>query len=172
MTCIFNFNHYYHVYIVQWFPRHVSELDLIANRTLDAGTDLESDHPGFNDPIYRSRREELASISKQYQWNQPIPTINYTLEEKSTWKSVWDTIMPLIDKHACKEYREAFELMKEQCGYSREEIPQQNRISTFLQAHSNFAMRPVSGLLSSRDFLNGLAFRYVLFSYCFFCVVS
>jgi len=34
---------------VHWFPRHKSELDLVADRTLDAGTDLESDHPGFND---------------------------------------------------------------------------------------------------------------------------
>ena len=25
-------------------------MDFIANRTLSAGTDLESDHPGFNDP--------------------------------------------------------------------------------------------------------------------------
>lgn len=34
---------------VHWFPRHVSELDLVAGRTLDAGRDLESDHPGFSD---------------------------------------------------------------------------------------------------------------------------
>ena len=36
---------------VHWFPRHVSELDLVADRTLSAGTDLESDHPGFQDPV-------------------------------------------------------------------------------------------------------------------------
>ena len=49
---------------VNWFPRHLSELDLIANRTLDAGEDLESDHPGFNDETYRARRTELAKVAR------------------------------------------------------------------------------------------------------------
>lgn len=30
---------------VPWFPRHISELDEIANRILTAGADLEADHP-------------------------------------------------------------------------------------------------------------------------------
>ncbi len=144
---------------VQWFPRHVSELDRIANRTLDAGTDLESNHPGFNDPIYRSRRGELAKLSQRHKWNKPIATIQYSEEEIATWSTVWDKMEPLIDQYACKEYLEAMDLMKEHCGYSRETIPQQNDISAFLQSQTNFSMRPVSGLLSSRDFLNGLAFR-------------
>lgn len=54
-------------------------------------------------------------------------------------------------------------LFKTNCGYSRDNIPQQREISEFLQARTNFQMRPVAGLLSSRDFLNGLAFR-VFFS--------
>ena len=75
---------------VNWFPRHLSELDLIANRTLDAGADLESDHPGFNDPVYRARRTELAKVARDYQWNEPIPTIDYTDVEVQTWKAVWE----------------------------------------------------------------------------------
>lgn len=53
--------------------------------------------------------------------------------------------------------------MKENCGYSRDNIPQQQDISDFLKSRTNFQLRPVAGLLSSRDFLNGLAFR-VFFS--------
>jgi len=54
-------------------------------------------------------------------------------------------------------------LMKQFAGYSRTNIPQQQDVSEFLRSNTNFTMRPVAGLLSSRDFLNGLAFR-VFFS--------
>ena len=90
---------------VNWFPRHLSELDLIANRTLDAGADLESDHPGFNDEVYRKRRGELAKVAQEYQWNEPIPHIDYTESEVETWGIVWDRMEGLLDKHACSEYK-------------------------------------------------------------------
>ena len=53
--------------------------------------------------------------------------------------------------------------MKKYCSYGSKNIPQQQDISDFLLQRTNFRMRPVAGLLSSRDFLNGLAFR-VFFS--------
>jgi phenylalanine-4-hydroxylase len=34
--------------LVPWFPRRVRDLDLVANQILDAGAELQSDHPGFN----------------------------------------------------------------------------------------------------------------------------
>ena len=51
---------------VPWFPRHISELDRVAPRTLDAGSELLSDHPGFNDEVYRKRRAELAQIALDF----------------------------------------------------------------------------------------------------------
>ena len=60
-------------------------------------------------------------------------------------------------------YQSALVSMKRSCGYSRNQIPQQQDISDFLLNRTGFRMRPVPGLLSSRDFLNGLAFR-VFFS--------
>jgi len=148
---------------VNWFPRHISELDLIANRTLDAGIDLEADHPGFSDPLYRARREQLAAFSKAHKWDQPIARIDYTDNEQHCWRVVWDRMEALWQTYACKEYLESLDLMKKNCNYSRDAIPQQADICAFLESRTNFKLRPVSGLLSSRDFLNGLAFR------TFFC---
>lgn len=148
---------------VHWFPRHISELDLIAGRTLDAGVDLESDHPGFQDVEYRQRRAALTESAIQHRWNKPIQGIDYTEDEISVWTTVWNRMEDLWEQYACKEYLKSLQLMKENCGYDASNIPQQQDISVFLQSRTNFRLRPVAGLLSSRDFLNGLAFR-VFFS--------
>jgi phenylalanine-4-hydroxylase len=88
---------------VNWFPRHISELDLIANRTLDAGIDLEADHPGFHDVGYRERRSILADVALKYRMHhETIPTTEYTREEVETWGLVWDTMTDLWEKvRAC-----------------------------------------------------------------------
>jgi len=148
---------------VPWFPRHISELDLIANHVLDAGTDLQADHPGFHDQNYRQRRQELANFAMNHRWNKPIAEFIYTNNEINCWTAVWDRMEPLWDKYACKEYLHSLDLMVKHCNYNRTSIPRQRDISAFLETTTNFRLRPVAGLLSSRDFLNGLAHR------TFFC---
>jgi len=148
---------------VPWFPRHISELDMIANRILDAGTDLQADHPGFHDQTYRRRRQELADFAMNHKWNKQIAEIEYTENEVKCWTAVWDRMEPLLEKYACKEYLHSLDLMVKYCSYDRINIPRQTDISNFLESTSNFKLRPVAGLLSSRDFLNGLAHR------TFFC---
>jgi phenylalanine-4-hydroxylase len=144
---------------VPWFPRHISELDKIASRVLDAGAELEADHPGFHDPVYRSRRMMLANIADQYKYGEELPLINYTKEEIATWGTVYNKLKELQHKYACSEYLNIMPLMEKHCGYSDNNIPQVRDISKFLKERTGFQIRPVSGLLSSRDFLNGLAFR-------------
>ena len=81
-------------------------MDLIANWTLDAGEDLESDHPGFLDQEYRGRRAKLAELAVNHRtMNRSIPKTEYTKEEVATWGLVWDTMVGLWDEYACKEYK-------------------------------------------------------------------
>ncbi|GAB6029449.1 hypothetical protein CHUAL_005207 [Chamberlinius hualienensis] len=144
---------------VPWFPRKIKELDRFANQILTYGAELEADHPGFKDPVYRERRKYFADLAYYYRHGKPIPIVNYTQEEIETWGKVYRELTSLYPTHACKEHNHIFPLLIENCGYNENNIPQLEDISNFLQDTTGFTLRPVAGLLSSRDFLAGLAFR-------------
>ncbi|OQR83639.1 phenylalanine-4-hydroxylase, henna-like protein [Achlya hypogyna] len=148
---------------VAWFPRNIKDLDCSVAQTLDAGDELESDHPGFNDKVYRARRDQLTDIALKFRQGQEIPRIDYTPDEIKTWGTVYSRMQDLWAKHACDEFKAILPLLENNCGYAVDNIPQAQDISDFLKQCTGFTLRPVTGLLSSRDFLNGLAFR-VFFS--------
>lgn len=137
-----------------WFPKRISDIDLSANRVLMYGAELDADHPGFKDPIYRKRRKFFTDLAMNYKHGRPIPRVNYTAEEIKTWGVIFSELKALYDKHACKEFNENFALLEKYCGYRADNIPQLEDVSQF-----GFQLRPVAGYLSSRDFLAGLAFR-------------
>ena len=62
---------------IPWFPQHISELDRFANQILSYGSELDSDHPGFTDDVYRARRKEFADIAFHYKHHQRIPNVTY-----------------------------------------------------------------------------------------------
>jgi phenylalanine-4-hydroxylase len=144
---------------IPWFPRHISDIDYFSKQTLDAGSDLQSDHPGFSDPVYRERREMITEIAQSYKHGSPIPYVKYTKQEKETWKLIYNKLMSFYPKHACEQVNFIMPLLQQNCGYSENNVPQLEDISQFLTETTGFRLRPVSGLLSARDFLNGLAFR-------------
>jgi phenylalanine-4-hydroxylase len=144
---------------VAWFPRKISDLDLFAGKTLEFGSELSSDHPGFTDEKYRHRRKEIVEIAKKYKHGEEIPRIEYTKEEIQTWGVVYRELMKLYPTHACRQVNYIFPLLEANCGYSPNNIPQLQDVSNFLHDTTGWRLRPVQGLLSSRDFLNGLAFR-------------
>ena len=144
-----------------WFPKNKYDLNDIGREVLSAGEQLTSDHPGFTDVVYRNRREEIVAISNSYNMEDElnIPTIEYTEDEKKVWKFVWDLLIPLHKKHACEEVRDNMDHFIKNVGFSGEDIPQMKDISAYLKQETNTIFRPVAGLLSQREFLNGLAFR-------------
>ncbi|XP_074112051.1 phenylalanine hydroxylase isoform X1 [Cotesia typhae] len=152
-------NHKNNMDSVPWFPRRIRDLDKFANQILTYGAELDSDHPGFTDPVYRARRKYFADLAYNYKHGEPIPRVEYTEEEIATWGVVFNKLTELYPKYACREHNHVFPLLIENCGYRADNIPQLEDISRFLKDCTGFSLRPVAGLLSSRDFLAGLAFR-------------
>lgn len=113
--------------------------------------------------MYRTRRDTFAELAQTYRQGEPIPRIKYTEDETRTWGTIYKRMKSYWKQYACEEFNYIIPLLESNCGYSEDNIPQQQDISNFLKECTGFTLRPVGGLLSSRDFLNGLAFR-VFFS--------
>ncbi|XP_046890486.1 tryptophan 5-hydroxylase 1a [Hypomesus transpacificus] len=144
---------------VPWFPKKISDLDKCANRVLMYGSDLDADHPGFKDNVYRKRRKHFADLAMGYKHGDPIPRIEFTEEEVQTWGVVFRELNKLYPSHACREYLKNLPLLSKHCECREDNIPQLEDVSRFLKDRTGFTIRPVAGYLSPRDFLAGLAFR-------------
>ncbi|TSK13452.1 Tryptophan 5-hydroxylase [Bagarius yarrelli] len=144
---------------IPWFPRKISDLDKCANRVLMYGSDLDADHPGFKDNVYRKRRKYFADLAMSYRHGEPIPRIEFSEEEVKTWGVVFRELNKLYPTYACREYLKNLPLLTKYCDYREDNIPQLEDISRFLKERTGFTIRPVAGYLSPRDFLAGLAFR-------------
>ena len=113
---------------------------------------LDPDHPGFKDPVYRKRRNEIAKLALAYREGEPLPRVDYSPEEQAVWKLTWERLAPLHDRYACREWRDSSRVL----ALDRLRVPQLSDVNVRLGA-SGFRMLPVAGLISGRGFLSAMA---------------
>ncbi len=113
---------------------------------------LNPDHPGFRDPVYRKRRNEIAKLALAYGEGDPLPRIVYTPEEQAVWRTTWERLAPLHEKVACREWLESSRVV----NLDRSRVPQLSEVNRTLE-RSGFRMLPVAGLISGRGFLSAMA---------------
>ena len=114
---------------------------------------LGAGHPGLNDPVYRERRDRLATLASAWQPGAPCPTIDYTDAEHEVWRVVSED---LLDKHrtyACQEFLDG----KQALDLPTDHIPQLEELSDWLAPLSGFRYRPAAGLVPLREFYGSLA---------------
>ncbi len=130
-------------------PRSGEQIELV---------DLSQDHPGFNDPVYRARRDEIAAIAAHHTFGDPIAEVPYLPDEQAVWQHVWERLAPLHREHAIDEYLEG----AERFGFDHDYIPSFSEINARLSALEGFCLEPVAGLVRPETFLRHLGERRFL----------
>src|SRR5207253_4369983 len=114
---------------------------------------LNPDHPGFRDPEYRRRRNQIAQIAMKYQPGDASPDAPYTPDEHHVWSTIWKALQPAHQQHACAQYRECLNKL----DFAPDRIPQLREVNEKVRAISGFRLEPVAGLVQPRVFLENLA---------------
>ncbi len=117
--------------------------------------ELEADHPGFSDPDYRRRRDEIAVMAPPLNSGEPPKIVDYSSTECATWATVFEKLTALYPTHACRE----FVAVIDDIGYEAGKVPQLYDVSRFLTERTGFSLQPVAGLVSAREFLGALSRR-------------
>jgi phenylalanine-4-hydroxylase len=117
--------------------------------------ELPADHPGASDPEYRARRDAIAEVGAAYRPGDPIPDVEYAPEEDALWALVSRELAAKHERYAVAEYMEAAARL----DLPRQRVPQLREVSARLEALSGFRMRPVPGLVPTRQFYGSLADR-------------
>ncbi|GAB3666573.1 hypothetical protein GCM10027589_31830 [Actinocorallia lasiicapitis] len=118
--------------------------------------ELAQSHPGFADPVYRERRNQIARLALDHRRGEPIPEAHYTAEEQEVWRLVSAELKAKHEKYACAEYLDA----KDRLGLPADRVPQLEEVSGLLEPLTGFRYLPAAGLVPLREFYGSLADSY------------
>ena len=121
---------------------------------------LNADHPGFTDEHYKTRRDYVVKLARDYNLpSREIPIVRYEESELETWSFCYGQLTELYKRGACESYRATLSEMEKYCKFRKDNIPQLRDISAYLEEKTGWRIKPVGGLLSGREFLNSMAFK-------------
>jgi phenylalanine-4-hydroxylase len=113
---------------------------------------LDRDHPGFRDPIYRRRRDQIARQAELHTAGDPPPNVAYTNDEHDVWRAALTALAPLHARYACASYRAGFAELE----LPRDRVPQLHEVGAQLTSMTGFRYEPVAGLVTPRFFMERL----------------
>jgi phenylalanine-4-hydroxylase len=117
--------------------------------------ELDEAHPGFADPVYRERRNEIAALSVGHQKGDPVPPVDYTDQEHDVWRVVSTELAPKHRRYGCKEFIGAVEELQ----LPHDHIPQLGEVTALLRPITDFSYDSVAGLAPVRDFYGAFTDR-------------
>lgn len=114
--------------------------------------ELDRDHPGFRDAVYRRRRNSIAAVARAHRFGGPVAEIEYTEDEHGVWRTALGELLPLHRRYACHEHLDCWPRL----GFAADRIPTFAAVNEVLGAATGFRLEPVAGLVSPRDFMSHL----------------
>jgi len=118
-----------------------------------AHVELSDTHPGASDPVYRARRDKLASLAAGWKPGDAIPSPEYSDEEHEVWQVVCRSLEGLHEECAAESYLGGKEVLR----LPDDHVPHLDEVSGGLAPVAAFRYQPVAGLAVVRDFYGSFA---------------
>jgi phenylalanine-4-hydroxylase len=116
---------------------------------------LADNHPGLNDAAYRARRGEIAGASLACGPGDPVPTIDYTDDERAIWRLVSAELAPKHERYAHSEFLAA----KAALDLPTDHVPQLREVTARLHPLTGWSYVAAPGLVALREFYTDLGRR-------------
>ena len=110
--------------------------------------ELDDMHPGFADPVYRARRNLIASLSVDHVVGSPIPEVEYNDVEHEVWRTVSRDLAANHQRYATQSFLDGAEAL----ALPRDHIPQLAEVTARLEPIAGFRYEPIAGLAPLREF--------------------